>query len=73
MPLGTFQEVHEVDAQGLFGLAQLPVGAPATALSVVAEPAYLVGERFVGRGTHEKTDVPTVQGTALRSGVPVAP
>ena len=44
MPLGTFQEVDEVDAQGLFGLAQLSVGAPAAALQVVAESAYLAGE-----------------------------
>ena len=52
------QEKNEVDAKSLFNLARLPVGAAAAALQVLAEPAYLIGERFVSRRAHEKLTYP---------------
>ncbi len=58
MPVGSLEEVDEVDAEGVFGLAQLPILAAAAALELFAESAYLVGQgsseagRVRNRGTH---------------------
>jgi hypothetical protein len=49
LPVRALQAVDEVDPQRVLGLAHLPVLADALAFQVLAEPADLVGDGFVGR------------------------
>ena len=57
MPVCSLEEVDEVDPEGLFGLAHLPILASTVALQLLAEPAYLVRQRLVrGRARQESAD-----------------
>ncbi len=47
MPVCTVKEVDEIDAQGLLGLAYLPVLTSLVAFQVLAEPAHLVSQGLV--------------------------
>ena len=49
MPVRPLEEVDEVDVQGLFGLAALPIRNPAVTFQVLAEPADLIRQWFVRR------------------------
>lgn len=52
------QEVHRIQADGVFGLAYLPVFVPAGAFQFFAEAADLVDERLVGGWCREKPSNP---------------
>lgn len=54
MPVGSLQEVDEVDTEGLLCLAQLPVLASAAPFQLVAEPAHLVHQGLVGGVAREE-------------------
>jgi hypothetical protein len=58
MPVRSVEEVDEVDAQGVFGLAYLPVLPSTLALQALAECTYLVGEGFVRGGACEESAYP---------------
>lgn len=61
-PVGAAEEVNEVEAQGLLGLADLPI-LRSSALHVFAEPADPVGQCAVGGGAGEElADVPDAVG-----------
>jgi hypothetical protein len=44
LPIGPLEEVDEVDAQGMFGLPDLPVFPLALAFQGLAECAHLIGQ-----------------------------
>ena len=48
MPVGSLEEVDEVNPEGLFGLAHLPVLTAAVLVQLLAEPAHLVCHGLVG-------------------------
>jgi hypothetical protein len=58
MPVCSLEEVDEVDAQSLFGLADLPILEAATAFDVLAEAANLIRQRLVGRRTRQEAAHP---------------
>ena len=65
MPVGALEEVDKVDAEGLFGLADLPLLTPIP-FEVLAESAYLVRHGLVRRRPcQESADPPH----AVRSGL----
>jgi hypothetical protein len=47
MPVCPPEKVDEVEPEGLFGLADLPLLAVIIAFELLAEAPYLVGEGFV--------------------------
>jgi hypothetical protein len=57
MPIGPLEEVNEVDAEGVFGLAHLPVFT-AVALQFLAESAYLVSQGLVRGGSCQESADP---------------
>ena len=54
MPVGSLEEVDEVNAERLFGLAHLPLLTLTAALQCFAEPAHLVRQRVVRRRAREE-------------------
>ncbi len=48
MPLGVLEKVHEVDAECLVRLTQLPILEPAVAFQFLTEPSHLIGDGLVG-------------------------
>ena len=56
-PVCSLEEVDEVDAERLFGLAHLPILTTA-ALQFLAEPTHLVGQWLVRRGPCEEPEYP---------------
>jgi hypothetical protein len=57
LPVGSFEKVDEVDAEGVFRLPDLPLLPTALALEVLTESADLVGHGLVGcRACQEATD-----------------
>jgi hypothetical protein len=58
MPVAPLQEVHEVDAQGLLGLADLPVLTARLAFEVFGERTDPIGERVVGGWTLQEPSYP---------------
>jgi hypothetical protein len=57
-PVGTLEEVHEIDADRLFGLADLPVLASTAARELFAEATSLVRQGLVRCGAREKPPYP---------------
>ena len=47
MPVGSLEEVDEVDSERLIGLTYLPILGRAVALQFFAEPAHLIDEWLV--------------------------
>jgi hypothetical protein len=54
VPVHAREEVDEVDAQGLFGLPDLPVLHTAGALEILTETAALVRQRHCRRRAHQE-------------------
>lgn len=71
MPVGPLKEVDEVDAQGLFGLPDLPVLASRLVFEVFAEGADPSGQGVVGCGSHQEAAHPAdAVGGGLRGDQP---
>jgi hypothetical protein len=66
LPVSALEKVDEVDPQRVFGLTDLPVRPSAFALEGLAECAYLVDQRLVGRRASQESANPT---DAVRCGL----
>src|SRR5207247_10752890 len=58
VPVRAFEEVDEIDSEGVFGLTHLPLLTPIVALQALTEPAHLVGQRLVRGGTRSESAHP---------------
>ena len=63
----------DLDPQGLFGLAHLPVLPAGVLFQFLAEPANLVGQRLIGGGARQEPAHRRQRSTAPLSPSPAAP